>query len=180
MYVPSAKPIMMVEQPPPESLAGNRANALLGPVVRHAGGANGYSRYFPYEVRIDPCLAASLGGRMAGCESVFGQTYGVRGPMVCHGRCFVAHRGASHVEHTGDCRGPALLMSAGNDVVKRQQGRRVLLLIAGIPLSIMLAATVVVVGGGRGAVRYCWRRGDGQPWRADRAPEKSVPEDVFG
>jgi len=34
-------------------------------------------------------------------------------------------------------------MSAGNDVVKRQQGRRVLLLIAGIPLSMMLAATLL-------------------------------------
>ncbi len=34
-------------------------------------------------------------------------------------------------------------MSVGNDVAKRQQGRRVLLLIAGIPLSMMLAATVL-------------------------------------
>ena len=34
-------------------------------------------------------------------------------------------------------------MNTGNDAVKRQQGRRVLLLIAGIPLSIMLAATVL-------------------------------------
>ena len=34
-------------------------------------------------------------------------------------------------------------MNTGNDVVKRQQGRRVLLLIAGIPLSIMLAATLL-------------------------------------
>ena len=34
-------------------------------------------------------------------------------------------------------------MSRGNDVVKRQQGRRVLLLIAGIPVSMMLAATVL-------------------------------------
>ena len=34
-------------------------------------------------------------------------------------------------------------MSKGNDVVKRQQGQRVLLLIAGIPLSMMLAATVL-------------------------------------
>ena len=107
---------------------------------------------------------------MAGCESIIGQTYWIRGPMVCHGRCFVAHRGASDVEHTGYCCGPTLVMSAGNDVVKRQQGRRVLLLIAGIPLSMMLAATVVVVGGSRRAVRYCWRRRDGQPWRADRAP----------
>ena len=34
-------------------------------------------------------------------------------------------------------------MSTDNDVVKRQQGRRVLLLIAGIPLSMMLAATLL-------------------------------------
>ena len=34
-------------------------------------------------------------------------------------------------------------MNTGNEVVKQQQGRRVLLLIAGIPLSIMLAATVL-------------------------------------
>ena len=34
-------------------------------------------------------------------------------------------------------------MNTGNEVVKRQQGRRVLLLIAGIPLSIMLAATLL-------------------------------------
>ena len=34
-------------------------------------------------------------------------------------------------------------MNTGNDAVKRQQGRRVLLLIAGIPLSIMFAATVL-------------------------------------
>ena len=34
-------------------------------------------------------------------------------------------------------------MKPVNDVVKRQQGRRVLLLIAGIPLSIMLAATLL-------------------------------------
>ena len=34
-------------------------------------------------------------------------------------------------------------MSAGNDVVRRQQGRRVLLLIIGTPLSMMLAATLL-------------------------------------
>ena len=34
-------------------------------------------------------------------------------------------------------------MSAGNDVGKRRQGRRILLLIAGIPLSIMMAATLL-------------------------------------
>ena len=34
-------------------------------------------------------------------------------------------------------------MSTDNDVVKRQPGRRVLLLIAGIPLSMMLAATLL-------------------------------------
>ena len=34
-------------------------------------------------------------------------------------------------------------MSAGDDVAKRRQGRRILLLIAGIPLSIMLAATLL-------------------------------------
>ena len=63
--------------------------------------------------------------------------------MVCHGRCFVANRSAAGVEHTGYCCGPILVMTTDNDVVKRQQGRRVLLLIAGIPLSMMLAATLL-------------------------------------